>query len=244
MKHTYHIICLLLFPLLASAQVGIGTSSPDVSTVLDVSATDKGVLIPRMTTTERDAILSPANGLIIYNTDTDRIQLNTNTPATPIWQALSAAPVAAAIIGDSMKYSNNDVTTDVNPASSIDLPLFGTNNWNDNTALYVVSGNQVVITQTGRYEVIVNASLQNATATDRNAPEIRIELNGTGIGSYGSTGYMRSANGHEESSLHIREIIEVSANQILTVGIVRSANSGAVNLRSAGTSNIYIEKIL
>jgi len=244
MKYIYHTLCCLLFPLLIVAQVGIGTTSPDISTVLDVSAIDKGVLIPRMTTAQRDVIVSPANGLMIYNRDSDEIQLNINNPITPIWQALSASPVSAAVIGDSMKYSNTNTSTDVNPASAIDLPVFGINNWNDNTGLYVVSGNQVTITQTGRYEVIVNASLLNINGADRNAPEMRIELNGTGIGSYGSTGYMRSGNGHEESSLHLREVIEITANQVLTVGIARSANTNVVHLRSAGTSNIYIEKIL
>jgi hypothetical protein len=50
--------------------VGIGTS-PDASAILDVESTDKGFLPPRMTKAERDAITSPADGLIIYNTNTD-----------------------------------------------------------------------------------------------------------------------------------------------------------------------------
>jgi hypothetical protein len=49
--------------------VGIGTASPTASALLDVSSTTKGVLIPRMTTTQRNAISSPAIGLQIYNTD-------------------------------------------------------------------------------------------------------------------------------------------------------------------------------
>ena len=53
------------------AQVGIGTITPDASTVLDISSTTQGLLIPRMTTTEREAIINPANGLLITNTDTD-----------------------------------------------------------------------------------------------------------------------------------------------------------------------------
>jgi len=48
---------------------GIGTT-PDGSAALDISSTTKGFLPPRMTTAQRDAIASPANGLIIYNTTT------------------------------------------------------------------------------------------------------------------------------------------------------------------------------
>lgn len=50
------------------AQVGIGTSNPNASAVLDVESTTQGFLTPRMTTTERLAIGSPANGLMVYDT--------------------------------------------------------------------------------------------------------------------------------------------------------------------------------
>lgn len=56
------------------AQMGIGTSSPDASAALDVTSTTGGLLAPRMTTTQRDAISSPANGLIIYNTTLAKFQ--------------------------------------------------------------------------------------------------------------------------------------------------------------------------
>jgi trimeric autotransporter adhesin len=60
-----------LIAVLAKAQsVGIGTNSPHPSALLEVRSTDKGLLIPRMTTTQRNAIASPANGLLIYNTTT------------------------------------------------------------------------------------------------------------------------------------------------------------------------------
>lgn len=53
------------------AQVGINTdgSSPDGSAMLDLKSTDKGLLIPRMTSTQRIGISSPANGLLVYQTD-------------------------------------------------------------------------------------------------------------------------------------------------------------------------------
>jgi hypothetical protein len=50
------------------AQVGIGTTSPAASSMLDISSTTSGLLTPRMTTTQRTAISSPADGLIVYDT--------------------------------------------------------------------------------------------------------------------------------------------------------------------------------
>ncbi len=51
----------------ATAQIGMGTTTPDASAQLDISATGKGLLVPRMTMSNRPS--SPATGLIIYQTD-------------------------------------------------------------------------------------------------------------------------------------------------------------------------------
>lgn len=74
MKNTFKVIIIVSFlvfnaPLLMS-QVGINSdnSSPDASAMLDVKSTTKGMLIPRMTTTQRNSISSAATGLMIYNT--------------------------------------------------------------------------------------------------------------------------------------------------------------------------------
>jgi hypothetical protein len=49
--------------------VGIGTSSPNTSAILDVSSSSKGILIPRMTASQKNAISSPTIGLLIFQTD-------------------------------------------------------------------------------------------------------------------------------------------------------------------------------
>lgn len=60
-----------------AAQVGIGTTSPETSAALDVSSADKGFLMPRMTTAQREAIPAPANGLMVFDTDTNSQWTNT-----------------------------------------------------------------------------------------------------------------------------------------------------------------------
>lgn len=59
----------------ANGDVGIGTTTPDASALLDVFSTSKGFLPPRMTTAQRDAIASPAEGLVVYNTTTKSLDL-------------------------------------------------------------------------------------------------------------------------------------------------------------------------
>ena len=60
---------VLLFSTFSFAQVGIGTTSPNASAILEVSSTSKGFLLPRMSTEQRNAISSPAEGLTVYNTN-------------------------------------------------------------------------------------------------------------------------------------------------------------------------------
>ena len=51
--------------------VGIGTTTPDASAILDVESTEKGMLIPRLNTLQRLGIATPAEGLLVYDTDVD-----------------------------------------------------------------------------------------------------------------------------------------------------------------------------
>lgn len=57
-----------------AGSVGIGVD-PDASAALDVASTTQGILFPRMTEAQRDLISSPANGLVVYNTTTDKLQV-------------------------------------------------------------------------------------------------------------------------------------------------------------------------
>ena len=59
-------------PFIGNAQVGINNTGnePDASAMLDVVSTDKGMLTPRMSTEQREAIANPADGLIVYDTTT------------------------------------------------------------------------------------------------------------------------------------------------------------------------------
>lgn len=74
MKKIQHL--LLAFLVLATvsthAQVAIGTPTPDVSAQLDITSTAKGLLIPRMTAAQRTGIGTPAEGLLVYQTDASK----------------------------------------------------------------------------------------------------------------------------------------------------------------------------
>ena len=66
--------------------ISVDGSTPDNSAMLDIKSTSGGLLIPRMTKSQRDSISSPATSLIIYQTDnTPGFYYNAGTPQTPNW---------------------------------------------------------------------------------------------------------------------------------------------------------------
>lgn len=70
--------------LLSQENVGIGTTTPESTAILDLFANDKGLLVPRLTTVNRDNIVSPATGLIIYNTSNNRFEYYNGSSWVPI----------------------------------------------------------------------------------------------------------------------------------------------------------------
>ena len=77
----------------AQAQsVGVGTTAPDASAALDVVASTKGALLPRMMAAGRLGIPSPAAGLIVFQTDgTPGFYYNSGTTTAPVWQQIATA---------------------------------------------------------------------------------------------------------------------------------------------------------
>lgn len=57
-----------------TANVGINTYTPNACAILDVTSTTKGFLLPRVTTTQRNAIAAPIKGLLVYNTTTNQLE--------------------------------------------------------------------------------------------------------------------------------------------------------------------------
>lgn len=176
MKNTFTLITLLsLFTVAAQAQTntfpstgaaGIGTTTPNASSLLDVVSTTKGILVPRMTKTERDAIASPASGLLIYQTN--------QTPG--FYYYSGTAWIAVSSKGADKSLSNLTAPTAVN----LDL-LPGTDNtinlgsagsgWRDvyATGSYLIGGSKVLnIAGTGNTFVGATGNTTNS-GTDNTA---------------------------------------------------------------------------
>lgn len=106
------IFSVLIFGAITTqAQVGIGIMTADPSAQLDVVSTTKGFLPPRMTTTERDSISTPATGLVIFNTTTNSLEYKSSTG----WVSLTTATAVnypSVLIGAQYWMTHNlDVST-------------------------------------------------------------------------------------------------------------------------------------
>ncbi|MFA6059628.1 MAG: tail fiber domain-containing protein [Taibaiella sp.] len=106
MKKYYALLTgtMFLAVLQTKAQTKIGGSgAPDGSAMLEVTSgpsSNKGLLLPRMTTAQRDAITSPAKALMIYNTTTNQAEINNGTPVLPVWAATTTIGTAWTTTGN------------------------------------------------------------------------------------------------------------------------------------------------
>lgn len=101
------VFCLILFFTNKSmAQLGINATnaSPNNKAMLDVESNNKGILIPRMNTSARDAIATPPNGLMIYNNQTNKFNYYDGTA----WQETILGN-QWAINGSNISYSGGNV---------------------------------------------------------------------------------------------------------------------------------------
>lgn len=107
---------LLTITAVASAQIGIGTLIPDFTSVLELKSNEKGFLMPRMSTSERNLIAEPATGLLLYNTTTAVFNFYDGS----IWTDIATASSSA----NSNSFSV-DATGDVTTMSTLDAVVPG-----------------------------------------------------------------------------------------------------------------------
>ena len=106
---TYALLFFGLFVLIGHAQTGIGTTTPNASAKLEVAATDKGFLPPRVALTATNAF-SPivgtaanAAGLLVYNTATTTNAPNNVVPGYYYWNGSTWVQIAGGLVIDATK---------------------------------------------------------------------------------------------------------------------------------------------
>ena len=228
------------FPSTGAA--GIGTTTPNASSLLEIKSTSKGLLIPRMTQTQRNAIATPATGLLIYQSDhTSGFYYYSGTA----WTAVTQKSKGWSLTGNSgINPSTNFIgTTDAQPlkfrvnnqnSGDIDYNLgtaaFGylalnSNTGVGNTAVGYEAGNS---NTSGQYNTAIGSSalLANTTGIENSAT-------GTFALFSSSTGSYNVANGYDALAGN------TTASNSTAIGTLALNASNASYNTAVGASSLY-----
>lgn len=122
MKTYITVLLIMLVSVKGFAQVGIGITSPNSNAALHLDGNKKSVLLPRMSTVDRDNIINPAEGLVIYNTSENSLNLHVGLG----WQSLN--DVNGDITGSPDPAAcQNDITTNADPSAPIVAMMYDYN---------------------------------------------------------------------------------------------------------------------
>ncbi|MCE7934190.1 MAG: hypothetical protein DYG96_06315 [Chlorobi bacterium CHB2] len=101
--------------------MGLGTTQPDQSALLELRSTSAGLLLPRLSQSEINSIPNPAQGLVVFNTTTGEFNYNFGTPGAPQWSAVlssqgnSIGNVAWVLKGNDLSSIANPVLGTITP---------------------------------------------------------------------------------------------------------------------------------
>jgi hypothetical protein len=153
-----------------SAQVGIGTNTPDNSAVLEMQSTNKGVLFPRLTSSQRIAINAPSSGLYVFDSDTKSLWyfngllwINTVTEAAygDIKSGIQVSDHSGWVLLDGRSFSTLSASQ-----QTVAATLGLTGNIPNATNAFLVQDSQVLGSVNGDNTVTINqANLPNVTFT-------------------------------------------------------------------------------
>ncbi len=208
------------------AQVGINedNSQPDASALLDIKSNDKGILIPRMTTAQRTAINNPAEGLMVYDTDTKSFWYYSTT---------------------SWKEMNTSTLNELSDADG-DTKVLVEKNTDEDKIRFDINNREVLLSEENiiNSPIITNANVGNSPNTTISVPSIWQSFTATSTGILDSIEiyYDNSVGSPLGTTLTITLLKGESTNgNILTTKtITRPSTNGLKGINFTG--NIQLEK--
>ena len=202
----------------AFAQIGIGTKTPAPSAALEVSSTtnNKGILIPRISASQKDAIVSPAEGLLIYQTTAPTGFYYYSGTA---WKLMAIQTDITSKVDkvDGKDLSTNDYTT----AEKTKLSAITGSNTGDQTS---ITGNAATATKLAASKNINGVAFDGSA--DINAPAAAETLTGTTLKSTVTGSSLTSVGTLANLTVTNPIAGSVTGNAANVTGLVAGANGG------------------
>ncbi len=198
--------------------VGIGTTTPNSSALLDITSTTKGLLMPRMTTAQRNAIVSPADGLLIYNTTTDELNQRQNGA----WKTVINSDYWFRGAGTMWNIGDNIGINTAGPAERLDV----SGNIRSNSSMIIDNTSAILQLRTsGENKGFMQLSGDNVrfgTNSGNTAGNVILRMDGTDMVSFQKTG---SAG----------VFMQMNVNGVST-GVLQTTSTGNVSLTAVNAN--------
>lgn len=170
------VLLLTIHPFLIFAQVGIGTTSPSPSSMLELNSTNQTFVPPRMTNVQMLAIPNPLVGSVVYNLSDDALYMRTNLG----WENISRTSNPTISINKNFHGTDTVISTTNN--SYTNFPLNSSDITSITNSVFSVTGNgQIQINEGGTFVVNAAFSVENVPSGNRKFV-IGIFKNGTLLG--------------------------------------------------------------
>jgi len=239
MKKVLHMLALLL-PALTMAQVGIGTSSPDASALLEVKSTTKGFLPPRVALTATNAatpVTSPVEGLLVYNTATAGTAPNNVTPgyyyySGSAWVRLAdrKSTVIARKAGDATTYDRQGVRLVEGWTEVLDV----NNDFNTNGTF--------TAPRTGLYLITFSFMTTGQPITTNSVLEAHLQCSTTGKSVKSVTSFPQgvTSGNNLDAGAQVSAVVNLSAGETIRTALWHNIlSSGSIQLKGDSDFNHF-----
>ena len=239
MKFFYNFILFFLFSFYSFSQVGINTTSPDPSSILDISATNKGVLFPRVALTginDNRTVANPAEGLLIYNTTNN----STLTSGFYVWDGSTWNLVntgnnsGGGSTGSTKEYgeiflANNATLQLSHYTDNLSLPNMQTTGLSSSNVKLLSNGIQPKVS--GTYKVTYTVTYQRVTGVNSAIKNIEF--------------YLSKNNNRINNTATVTEILDTEIHSFTTVKLLHldAYQTYFINVSKTGPSGTNITPI-
>jgi hypothetical protein len=186
-KNIFILLFLTVNVFLLKAQVGIGTTTPSPSSILELNSTTQTFVPPRMTNDQMLAIASPLIGSVVFNTSDDALYMRTNLG----WQNISRT--SNSTVSLNKNFTGVDTVISTNTDTYTNFPLNNADVTSITSSVFtVLSNGRIQVNESGSFLLSAAFSVENVPSGNRKFV-IAITKNGAIVG-YPSRGTINSSN--------------------------------------------------